>query len=137
MPVTECGCWLWLNAVDRQGYGAASLRGKYERSNRAAWIAFNGDIPDGLHVLHRCDIPSCVNPDHLFLGTQAANMADKARKGRASSGESHNDAKLTVEKVKAIRASGETIAVLASRYGVGMTTVWKARNGVTWRGVAP
>lgn len=84
MPVTECGCWIWLGSIGGKRYGSLRIDGKSERSNRAAWQAYRGEIPEGMHVLHSCDMPLCVNPDHLFLGDHLVNMQDKERKGRGN-----------------------------------------------------
>lgn len=83
IPVTESGCWLWTGATNcDRGYGYFLFRGKPMLAHRASWMMIHGDIPLGLNVLHRCDVPSCVNPDHLFLGTLSDNMQDCSRKGR-------------------------------------------------------
>jgi hypothetical protein len=79
-PVPWCGCWLWTDALDRDGYGHISG----VRAHRQSWKLFRGEIPRGVYVLHECDVPSCVNPDHLFLGTQQDNLLDMARKDRGS-----------------------------------------------------
>ncbi len=76
------GCWLWTGCVNNKGYGALYIRGKVEGAHRAYWEVYNGSIPDNMCVLHTCDNPPCVNPDHLFLGTQSDNMIDKIKKGR-------------------------------------------------------
>src|SRR3954471_18471885 len=81
MPVPFAGCWIWLRGCSGDGYGAARADGKSIRAHRLSWIAYRGAIPAGMHVLHQCDIPTCVNPDHLWLGTHADNMADRSRKG--------------------------------------------------------
>ena len=76
------GCWLWVGA-NNERYGLFSCFGRVMKAHRASWHLFVGPIPPGLHVLHKCDNPLCVRPDHLFLGTHVDNMADMARKGRA------------------------------------------------------
>jgi hypothetical protein len=84
-----------MGQIDTKGYGELMMRGKEVRAHRAAWSFENGPIPPGMHVLHRCDNPKCVRPDHLFLGTNADNMADKTRKGRTPSGANHWNGKKT------------------------------------------
>ncbi len=85
------GCWGWTALRHRDGYGITSRTLGRIRAHRLSWQIHNGPIPRGMHVLHRCDNPPCVRPDHLFLGTHADNMADKIRKGRANAatGERH------------------------------------------------
>lgn len=80
--VTECGCQIWTGCIGRDGYGQFRINGKIEGAHRASWMLANGPIPHGLHVLHHCDVPPCINPIHLFLGTHADNMADMLRKRR-------------------------------------------------------
>ena len=82
MPEPNSGCWLWLSAVNRLGYGRIRWRRRDFMAHRASWLAYRGPIPKGLLVCHKCDVPSCVNPDHLWLGTQLANLADQVRKRR-------------------------------------------------------
>ncbi len=116
------GCWLWMGAVISSGYGSI---GRHGLAHRESYTAFRGKVPDGKHVLHRCDVPLCVNPDHLFIGTHTDNMRDMFRKGRGYT-------KLT--KSEAAQISGDTRSsrVLAKQYGISKTTVLIIKNG-TWR----
>lgn len=80
-----CGrtdCWHWCGPTNAFGYGRITYQGKLSVAHRLSWVAFNGPIPDGLSVLHRCDNPSCINPEHLFLGTYSDNLRDAWAKGR-------------------------------------------------------
>lgn len=76
-------CWIWTGPRFKSGYGRASQGSKKRRAHRVAYEIFVGTIPDGMHVLHKCDNPPCVNPEHLFLGTHIDNMRDMEAKGRA------------------------------------------------------
>ena len=78
----DSDCWIWAGVLDRYGYGRPWWNGKQIGAHRLAWIAANGPIQDGLHVLHSCDRPACVNPYHLRLGTHAENLRDRDSKGR-------------------------------------------------------
>jgi hypothetical protein len=82
IPEPTTGCWLWLRSRDKDGYGSLRADGRTRRAHREAYMAYMGPIPDGAHVLHKCDTPACVNPDHLFLGTQRDNLRDCVVKGR-------------------------------------------------------
>lgn len=74
-------CWLWTASTRGSGYGCFRFNGRTESANRVSWIIHNGEIPDGLLVLHKCDVPSCVNPDHLYLGDFSQNMKDAWERG--------------------------------------------------------
>jgi len=81
-PEPMSGCWLWDGAITGGGYGEMRYLDRRQDAHRVAWMIHRGEIPDGLYVLHRCDVKLCVNPDHLFLGTQKQNIHDMMRKGR-------------------------------------------------------
>jgi hypothetical protein len=125
-------CWEWQGSRYRNGYGAIGIGGRAggpRGAHRVCWELTHGPIPAGLYVLHRCDNPPCVNPAHLFLGTQTTNMRDCSRKGRArggTRGEQSGNAKLTEAAIREIREryrSGQTQVALAKAFGVGQTTV--------------
>lgn len=82
IPEPNTGCWLWIRRLDKQGYGRAKLKGKKIGAHRFSWMEHNGPIPKDLFVLHKCDTPACINPNHLFLGTARDNFDDMVRKGR-------------------------------------------------------
>jgi hypothetical protein len=84
IPEPNSGCWLWVGSQRGPRYGHLLVAGRGEAAHRMSWVAFNGPIPNGLHVLHRCDVGFCVNPDHLFLGDAKANAEDRERKGRGN-----------------------------------------------------
>lgn len=140
------GCWGWLGARSHFGYGMIrpdDWRRSMIHAHRASWEIHFGPVPSGLHVLHRCDNPPCTNPDHLFVGTDADNAADKKAKGRARapSGEAHRLAKLTEADVREIKSVLRSelrpglIAELARRYGVTWENVKSIATGRTWRNV--
>ena len=125
------GCWLWVGASRTTfGYGVISRGGRRSQigAHRASWEIHFGPIPDGMSVLHRCDNPPCVRPDHLFLGTQSDNIRDMARKARlggqcsseGTKGERNGNARLTEQQVAEIRALGGTMSQqrIADRFGI-------------------
>jgi hypothetical protein len=136
MPVPECGCVLFTGYTDPLGYGIiAETKSRRVKAHRAAYSVFVCDIPDGLDILHRCDVRSCINPDHLWAGTHAENMADMVAKGRSPSmkGTAHPMAVLSEKDVIQIRASDEGCTSLARRLGVSATNIKDIRNRRIWR----
>lgn len=131
------GCHEWLAAKDRNGYGRFGVSGSRTRlAHHVAWAIEHGDDPRGSVLMHSCDNPGCVNPEHLSLGTHADNVADRVAKGRgrwrALSGELHPNTKLTDEQVVAIAArlsAGETVASLAREYGVSEWPIRQIKHG--------
>lgn len=136
------GCWIWTGAYDKDGYGQwqtekiRQANGKYlrirRRAPRISWELHKGDIPEGKYILHKCDDPRCVNPDHLLLGTPKQNSEDMVRKGRSPRGEKQGNSRLSEAQVIEIRTSSETLESLAKRFGVSVATVSDARMGRTW-----
>lgn len=127
-------CLLWTGALFENGYGAFQVNGKAVRAHRHSFEATAGPIPDGMFVCHKCDVPRCVNPSHLFLGTPKDNAQDRQAKGRGNSpkGERHGMAKLTVRQVKQIRKSKGSNVAVGARFGIGHATVSRIRNRVLW-----
>lgn len=124
------GCWVWTGTQAVNGYGhwPSGQRGRALLAHRVAWELVNGPIPDGMSVLHHCDKPPCVNPEHLWLGTHAQNMADMARKGRSRS------TKLIEEQVLSIRArANESHRALGREFGVSKTTITSIIARRIWR----
>jgi len=134
VPEPNPGCWLWKAHINTGGYGVFGHKGGPKTAHRVSYELHIGEIPDGLCVLHHCDIPNCVNPDHLFLGTQADNMADMYAKGRRPRpvGEAHPGAVLNNAKVINIRTSNKTIKELADKYGVRLGTIYNVLSRVSW-----
>jgi hypothetical protein len=141
IPEPNSGCWLWLGSVDRRsGYGffhwgyMAEHTGHMVKAHVAAYRLFKGD-PGGLCVCHHCDVRTCVNPDHLFLGTHQANTDDRVYKGRPTTktGEQHPRATLTAEIVQAIRADPRATRFIVADYGIHASTVRKIKRREAWK----
>lgn len=128
-------CWEWPHARTPRGYGRQVVGGRIEYAHRLSFRAFNGPIPEGQNVCHRCDNPPCWNPAHLFAGSSVANNRDRDLKGRGYHGERHHAAKLTAEDVREIRASHQTGVELAREYGVSPFTIYKLLHGRSWKHV--
>lgn len=128
------GCWLWTGAVDKNGYGKLTVKYRDARAHRESYELHNGPIPDGLVVCHKCDVPACINPDHLFLGTHAENIADRDAKGRhvPSYGVDNGMAKLDPEKVLAIRASSGSQRQIGVQFGVCQQNVSQIKRNTRW-----
>lgn len=131
------GCWLWTGATKGRGYGHFSRRGRWFAAHRVSFELAFGPIPTGLRVLHRCDVPACVRPDHLFTGTGKDNYQDMVSKGRNSSpgAKRNGHAKVGPEQVLLIRArvrKGERKAVLAAEFNLSKSALGKLIRGDTW-----
>lgn len=137
MPEPNSGCWLWMDGALKSGYGAFYYRGKSRRAHRVSYEMYCEAIPFGMSVLHRCDVPLCVNPSHLFIGTQKDNIRDMDGKGRrvtsTRTGEANSFAKLTEADALAIRSEAGSIRSIARKYGVGSSTVFRVKHGISWK----
>jgi len=132
-PPNARGCRVWLGHVDEWGYGRARFDGRIIRTHRVAWELAHGPIPEGMRVLHRCDNPPCCNPDHLFLGTDRDNAADRDAKGRGRL--NRGNPKLTPDQVRDIRrrhAAGESQTALARSFPVRQTTISEIIHRRLW-----
>lgn len=143
----EQGCWGWKGMPDENGYGRIAIGGSVYRqvlAHRLSYTLHYGPIPEGMHVLHRCDNPPCTRPDHLFLGTHADNMADMKIKGRRKGrmiGEKAPKSKLTAEQVMQIRSryrgrrQSPSMPQLAAEYGVNKSSIGRIIRGENWKHV--
>jgi len=132
------GCWVWQASLNTNGYGQFAFKGRPRPAHRVSWELHNGPIPEGenayktANVLHRCDNPLCVNPDHLFLGDQSDNANDAVSKERwgkrGLTGEAHGRAVVTEEIVRAIRASDLSVYKLGEQYGLSAGAVQHIRK---------
>lgn len=132
------GCHEFTAQKNASGYGVISIDGKQGLAHRVSWVAHNGAIPCGLHVLHKCDNPKCVNPEHLFLGTNRDNVDDKIAKGRLprADGEYNNRSKLNSFQVKVIRRmlgfESMTYKEISSIFGVSIQNIYQIKIGRSW-----
>jgi hypothetical protein len=144
IPVPFSGCWLWTESVTdtknkrtgetTPGYGAGYMGNYVQRlAHILAYEAYSGPVPKGMHVCHTCDMRSCVNPAHLFLGTHVDNMRDRDAKGRAAKGARQHLAKLTDALVLAIRADVRLFKEVAADYGISPSTVSDVKHRRTWK----
>ena len=134
-PEALTGCWLWTAACQPSGYGHMVLNGKVTTAHRISYELYVSEIPDGMFVLHRCDVKLCVNPKHLFLGTQKENMLDMSAKGRADykhRGPLGVNAKLSESQARAIIADNRSHTKIAKDYGIAKSTVGAIKSGITW-----
>jgi len=145
-------CWLWTGAKYGRGYGHFSINGRSKIASRVAWELWRGPIPSGMCVLHRCDNPPCVNPDHLFLGTIQDNHDDMWRKDRGmpasgdkhwsrkhpesvARGNHHGRRKLNADDVVLIRkerVAGLTLREMEAKWGIRQSTLSRICNGLLW-----
>lgn len=136
VKVNECGCWIWQGSKSGDGYGLIEMPQRHTRRvHRVMYEAAVGTLLPGMFVCHRCDVPLCVNPDHLFLGTPKDNSHDMVLKGRSSRGEKASTSVLSEADVPEIvqrYKNGESGKSIAASYGIQRNTVLKILRGETW-----
>ena len=134
--VAGIDCWLWKAASHQFGYGHMRYMDKIEVAHRISYRLHIGEIPDGMNVLHKCDVPQCVRPDHLFIGTHKDNVDDKVNKGRAGFpkmfGVDNPAAKITKQIADAIKVDNRKIKEICSEYGISQSQVKRIRSGKSW-----
>lgn len=120
---SEAGCHVWQSTVKRDGYGQFWLHGKPRKAHQVAYELFVGPVPEGMHVLHKCDNRVCVNPEHLYAGTPKQNMQDRTARLRYACRKLSGDA---VRMIRELYSSGDfTQTALAARFGCGQTHISK------------
>lgn len=134
------GCWNWKAVKNKDGYGRLTASNRNYRAHRMSWMLYFGEIQEGLFVCHKCDNPSCVNPQHLFLGTAKDNAVDRNRKGRHrdDNGENHPCAKLNTLDVIYIRAKlsqGMQGKRLAQKFGMSQSMISQIKLGHKWKSI--
>lgn len=139
--IQDCGyktpCWVWKQSKTDKGYARCVFRRRVYTGGRLPWMIFNGEIPKGQCACHKCDNPSCVNPDHIFLGTKADNNRDCKSKKRNNFGSKNGQSILTEESVRKIKInlkskSPLSLAALGKRFGVHHATIFDIKMEKTW-----
>ena len=121
-------CWIWTLCTTQRGYGRLSYRGKHRYIHHVSYEEFVGPILEGKQVCHRCDVPSCCNPDHLYLGSQTENLIDCVRKGR------HHKPTMTEAVAREVKYEREmTRQEYAAKYGITVSAIDDIRRGRCWR----
>jgi hypothetical protein len=124
-------CWLWTGAKVRR-YGVIRYDEKLIKSHRASWMIFKGNIPKKLFVLHKCDIPLCVNPEHLFLGTPLDNVKDMIEKGRSKFGLNQGLGAKKIREIRKLLSENKSASEIAVIYNIGARAIRDIKNGKTW-----
>lgn len=133
-PVT--GCRLWDGHINKPGgYGRISYRGRLWRAHRLAYTLLWSKIPEGMDLMHSCDNPLCINPHHLRPGTHAENIAESYSKGRktVAQGPNHPRFRFSEDQAKEVIESTKPVSVIADRLGVSKSTIYRLKNGTTWK----
>ena len=140
IPEPNSGCWLWTDALDRDGYGRLQIDGKAVKAHRLAYELHCGPVPSGKMVCHKCDTPCCVNPDHLYAGDNQANMDDMVRRGRSvvminpNPGSQNGRAVLNEAQIHQVfhLSRKMSIRAVARHFGVTPTTIKRILTKERW-----
>jgi hypothetical protein len=134
MPEPNSGCWLWMGGTHKTGYGAFTIcKRKQVSAHRISWEIHHGPIPKGFCVLHHCDNQSCVNPRHLFLGTNQDNSDDCVNKKRHTYGSHHKNAKITDDIAINIRQDPRSLKKISESFGVSARLVFNIKHNMAWK----
>ena len=135
-------CWLWIGSIQKNGYGTIGIKNHRVYAHRLSWILHNGKIPkgSGYHgtcVLHKCDVRNCVNPRHLFLGTNVDNINDKVKKNRHAKGQKIGQNKLNIAQIQKIKyyiSLGMHYQTdLAKKFNVHQSMICRIASGKYWK----
>jgi len=131
-------CWEWIGCKNKKGYGWFYINGRPHTAQRISWIIHFGTITEPLCICHKCDNPGCVNPHHLFEGTNQENTADRHAKGRSKGpqGTKHAMAKLSDADIVSIRRSSLPSRTLGALYHVSKTQILRIKKGISWKHVS-
>jgi hypothetical protein len=134
-PEPNSGCWCWLGGVDKDNYGRAwdSRLQRDAKAHRLVYELLVGPIPADRQLCHTCDNPYCVNPEHMFVGTNLENCEDCKAKGRNNVGVRHGSSKLSEAEVISIRASSDPARKLAAEMGISLATIYHIRSRRVWK----
>ncbi len=134
VPEPMSGCWIWTGSLTARGYGYLGNKknGQPQTAHRHSWKLHCGPIPTGKHVLHKCDVRCCVNPDHLYVGTHKDNMRDRDMRGRNGMAKLHMS---DIPKIRQLLAEGRKTQEIADLYGVNRSSISHIQRGYTWRHV--
>lgn len=131
----QTGCWIWKKTTRKDGYGITWYNGTTDYIHRVSYKIFKGDFDSNFVVRHTCDNPSCVNPNHLLLGSDQDNSTDMVNRNRSIKGSQVHNAKLTEELIPIIRSSNKSSRKLGVEFGVSKSIILAVKNNRTWKHV--
>ena len=136
--IPESGCWIWIGPLHHTGYGNFNENGKRTRAHREIFQRLVGSIPKGKFLCHKCDIRSCVNPNHMFIGSHQDNMNDMVNKKRSLFGSKHHNSKLTEHDVHLIKHfyALDPYSSIAARFGVSESLIKQIKTNRGWNHVS-